>query len=608
MRLLQISNKKLLENNTIKNILFQSNKRSSGINSCKKNLHGRRLFSTNSNENNEATASFSEYEFPLRTEAPIITRTNSSDIDYSSIQQNKASTKLNINKNEDNSSVSEEEIKLKLSKQKENLPNLNSKLIRLDQPLFTDSGGTATTTTKPTSKLLEEEPLVEITTIENGIKVITQESKNQPFVTSIGVFSTMGSKFEIPKQTTGMNHLMDIMTFNSINDDVQKLGGVCYSNSTRDQTMYCLDIVRNELTTGLKLFQDGIFNPNNYKTEDIEYGKMVLGYQWEDSLPEMKLSECLMLAAYKQNSSLGKWHFCPPHELGNDITSDTIHQFRNDHFVPNEMVLSATGLSHEDLVDIANQYFGHLEPNKSTSIDEESSSDYIGGEHRLTIPPRKQLEGQEILPNVIDKDNFTRIALAYEIPHGWNNKDLVPICVLQTLLGGGSSFSAGGPGKGMYSRLYREILNRYHWVESSEAFTLFHANSGLFGIQGSTCHPSSKSAELVQVFMEHFYKCCNVKPSDIEVTRAKNMLKCNVLSQLESRLVIMEDLGRQILTYGKRESMVDMLQKIDAVTPEDIQRVSLDLMKYNKNGGVSLAVVGENVDYVPSLDEIKRWL
>ena len=38
--------------------------------------------------------------------------------------------------------------------------------------------------------------------------------------------------------------------------------------------------------------------------------------------------------------------------------------------------------------------------------------------------------------------------------------------MLQNLLGGGNSFSAGGPGKGMYSRLYREVLNRFHDVET----------------------------------------------------------------------------------------------------------------------------------------------
>ena len=30
-------------------------------------------------------------------------------------------------------------------------------------------------------------------------------------------------------------------------------------------------------------------------------------------------------------------------------------------------------------------------------------------------------------------------------------------CVLNTLMGGGGSFSAGGPGKGMYTRLYLQV-------------------------------------------------------------------------------------------------------------------------------------------------------
>jgi len=38
--------------------------------------------------------------------------------------------------------------------------------------------------------------------------------------------------------------------------------------------------------------------------------------------------------------------------------------------------------------------------------------------------------------------------------------DFVPSCVLNLMMGGGGSFSAGGPGKGMYTRLYRNILNR----------------------------------------------------------------------------------------------------------------------------------------------------
>ncbi len=49
---------------------------------------------------------------------------------------------------------------------------------------------------------------------------------------------------------------------------------------------------------------------------------------------------------------------------------------------------------------------------------------------------------------------------------GWKSDQLVPVCVLNALLGGGASFSAGGPGKGMYTRLYQNILNRHHFVQA----------------------------------------------------------------------------------------------------------------------------------------------
>lgn len=44
------------------------------------------------------------------------------------------------------------------------------------------------------------------------------------------------------------------------------------------------------------------------------------------------------------------------------------------------------------------------------------------------------------------------------------DKDFIAACVLNIMMGGGGSFSAGGPGKGMYARLYTNVLNRYDAV------------------------------------------------------------------------------------------------------------------------------------------------
>ena len=74
----------------------------------------------------------------------------------------------------------------------------------------------------------------------------------------------------------------------------------------------------------------------------------------------------------------------------------------------------------------------------------------------------------------------------------YEDPDFFAFTVLNTLMGGGGSFSAGGPGKGMYSRLYLNVLNRYHWIYSATAYHHSYADTGLFCIQGS-CHPTKVS-------------------------------------------------------------------------------------------------------------------
>ena len=190
----------------------------------------------------------------------------------------------------------------------------------------------------------------------------------------------------------------------------------------------------------------------------------------------MTLGEGIQVAAYsgrntenKQQQKLGRVHFCPPEALYS-LNTQTVHDYSSQNLTPNRIVLAAAGIEHNRLVDLTEKYFADL-PTLANNSDTAAThhpcvdSVYTGGEYRLALPAT--------LPH----DNLTRIALAFEVPKGWSSPNLVPACVLHTLLGGGNSFSAGGPGKGMYSHLYREILNRFYWAESAEAFTSFHAKS-----------------------------------------------------------------------------------------------------------------------------------
>ena len=198
------------------------------------------------------------------------------------------------------------------------------------------------------------------------------------------------------------------------------------------------------------------------------------------------------------------------------------------------------------------------------------------------------------------KEHFVRVAVAFEIG-GWHDDDLVVACVLQQLLGGGSSFSAGGPGKGMYTRLYTDVLNRCHWVESAEAFTSIHEESGILGIDAS-CE-AENVPYMLQVILDQLALVRRTPVTQIELERAKNMLKSMMFMQLESRLVLCEDIARQFVTYGRRDSPLEVCAKVDKVTAQDIQQLADRMFR----SAPSVGAVGHDLSKLPAYDNMEAY-
>lgn len=69
------------------------------------------------------------------------------------------------------------------------------------------------------------------------------------------------------------------------------------------------------------------------------------------------------------------------------------------------------------------------------------------------------------------------------------------------------------------------------------------------------------------------------KLQDGEVMRAKNQLRSNLLMNLESRMIELEDVGRQIQTHGRKIGVKEMCEKIEALTVKDLRRVARDITK-----------------------------
>lgn len=191
---------------------------------------------------------------------------------------------------------------------------------------------------------------------------------------------------------------------------------------------------------------------------------------------------------------------------------------------------------------------------------------YTGG--FLSLPPLPP-PANPALPDL------TYVHLAFEaLPI--SSDDIYALATLQTLLGGGGSFSAGGPGKGMYSRLYTNVLNQHGWVESCVSFNHSYTDSGLFGISAS-CSPAKVSHMLDVMCRELQNLTLDTGFTSLqtgEVNRAKNQLRSSLLMNLESRMVELEDLGRQVQVHGRKVGVKEMCAKIDALTVQDLRRVA----------------------------------
>jgi len=296
--------------------------------------------------------------------------------------------------------------------------------------------------------------------------------------------------------------------------------------------------------------------------------------------PHGLVTEMIYAAAYTDASPLGRPLFCPARNT-HKIGQAELKAFTDAHYKANRMVLAGAGVEHAELVDMAKKHFGGAKPGAGGAPEKRFTPKYVGGDERLRG----------------DAD-MTQVVLCFE-SGGWLSPNLLPICVLHMMLGGGSSFSPGGPGKGMYSRLYTNLLNKHHWIDSATAFNSMHNDTGLIGIYG-TAAPRDVST-LVDVMAAELLDVAKRAPTAEETTRAKNQLKSTVFMNLESAPVLTEDLGRQMLVFGKREDPVELCKRIDAVTPEAVHKAA----KQALSTPVSVAAFGD-VSNLPSLQEIAR--
>lgn len=484
------------------------------------------------------------------------------------------------------------------------------------------------------SHLQPQDPveLDRITKLPNGIRVAT-ESLPGPF-SGVGVYIDAGSRYE-DESLRGVSHIVDRLAFKSTKtrtadqmvNSLETLGGNIQCASSREALMYQSATFNSSVTNTLGLLADTIRNP--LITEDeLQQQLETANYEIQEiwSKPDLIIPELMHMAAYKDNT-LGHPLLCPKERLPM-ITRGLIEKYRQQFYKPERMVVAFAGVDHDAAVRMTEKFFADMEPTEADSPSTTSTTDAhsssaptiqlptpqsqsaptksfwkgltsfsTSAPHQATVSPLDPSLLQPTPPSLLTQpSHYTGGYLALPtLPLPQNNlsiplshvhigfealpissEDIYAQATLQTLLGGGGSFSAGGPGKGMYSRLYTNVLNQHGWVESCVAFNHSYTDSGLIGV-AAACEPGRVGhmvdvicRELQALTLDSGFASLQVA----EVNRAKNQLRFSLLMNLESRLVELEDLGRQVQVHGRKVGVKEMCDKIDALTVADLRRVA----------------------------------
>lgn len=365
---------------------------------------------------------------------------------------------------------------------------------------------------------------------------------------------------------------------------IQMSGGDMQMDFDQERTFFKGHCIEYDVIDMFQMMVDLALEPRSVLAANVARSKNKKSHDLSHYLhkydPNSENHEYLLRTAYGFNT-LGMPRLGMEHNVDN-IDARMLQQFIMDNVTPRKCLIVASGIkNHKEYVELVKERLGELLPVPEHEYQRQGS-EYIGGEYRTWTES----------PN-------TNITIAFESAP-WQHEDVSAFYVMNTLIGNATSFSSGGPGKGMYCRAITNLMQKHNFVESVHSINSHFSDSGLFGL--SIEGPGSHSQDLMSVALEELSKL-RQNISDEELNRAKNILKMNILMALERQEERLEEIAKNYMTFGDL-TFHKYCENIDAVTSSQINRAADRIL----GGKPTMVVTGGAINLVPNITDVQRQL
>ncbi|MDP2949536.1 MAG: pitrilysin family protein, partial [Chloroflexota bacterium] len=410
----------------------------------------------------------------------------------------------------------------------------------------------------------------DISELANGLRVVTTPVPTAQSV-SVNLFVGTGSRAE-ERGVQGLAHFLEHMVFKgseqrpsamAIAEAIEGAGGVLNAYTTKEITCFWNHLPFEKLALAVDVLADMLLHPL-LEAEEIERERSVVQQEIRRNhdQPGVWVGELLAQAIYG-DQPLG-WSTSGSEETVAAIQRQDFRDYMDAWYVPGNMVVSVAGnVSHAEVEALARRHFDGRPARAFPSFLPLDSN-----------PPAAQRVATEGRP-------ITQANVAMGLPaFPRKDPDRYALMMFNNLLG-----------RGMSSRLFKEVRERRGLAYSVGSSVSRFFDTGLLLISAGVA--PDKLKEAVRVILDELSRLVEERVSEEEMAKVRDYSVGNFRLGLETAMALGQRAGELLLTMDEIEPIEVVVEKLRAITADDILRVAGRVVRMEK---VTLAVVGPEAD------------
>jgi len=386
--------------------------------------------------------------------------------------------------------------------------------------------------------------------LNNGLTLLVREARTQPVVT-VDAWVDTGSINE-PAAINGISHFLEHMLFKGtekyapkvIDRLVEDIGGYWNAGTSKDYTHYYCTVATPFRETAMDVVSDILRNAK-LDAAELDRERLVILEEWKrkQDEPDGLLWEEVYFAAFDESpyrpTILGE----PDTIKAIDATS--MRDYFERYYAPQNLRLVVVGdISAADAIDLAEKYFGDW-GRTYRPLDTTHKSKRAAGNRRVMKRDVKE----------------TYAAISFPGPDATTEADLPAADALEIVLGRGDA-----------SRLHQRLVEREQVVHGVDVGTPGQKSDGLFFVTAAL--DDEHYSKFKNGSLEEIRKFQSDGPTAEEMQRAKTMIYNQTVYSRETTSGTTSQIGYLSTLTGSTDFLVTYLDRLAAVTAEDLVRVA----------------------------------